>query len=75
MGSSETGAADEPTQCWASSVAETGATQERTLFAVACKPLFGPDAAALPSTGLERHRCELRRETEIHLADRLVPIL
>jgi hypothetical protein len=53
----------------------TGARDERTLFAVACKPLCGPDAAAPLSTGLERHRRKLRRETEIHLADRLVPIL
>jgi hypothetical protein len=35
----------------------------------------GPYAAALPSNGLEHHCRELWRETEVHLADRLVPIL
>ena len=55
--------------------ARQAAGAQRTLFAVACTPLFGPEAAAPPSNGLEHDCRELRRETEIHLADRLIPIL
>jgi len=46
---------------------EAGATQERTLEAVRCKPLFGPDA------GLSRKLCAGQREICILVCGVMTP--
>jgi hypothetical protein len=54
-------------QCRSSPAVEAGATQERTLEAVRCKPLFGPDA------GLSRELCAGQREICILVCGVITP--